>query len=74
MINCDLFNVEFKGSKVILQAELSAIIHAVKKEILTEEEINYCVDRGLHTTEEDIDKCSDDLADKLKKILEILEG
>lgn len=73
MIKCDLYNVEFKGLKSILMAELSTIIHAVKREILTEEEINECVDRGLHTTEEDIEKCSDDLADKLKKILEILE-
>ena len=74
MIKCDLCNVEFKGSKSILMAELSTMIQAVKKEILTEEEINECVNRGLHTTEEDIEKSSDDLADKLKKILEILEG
>ena len=74
MIKCDLCDVEFKGSKAILKAELSTIIHTVKREILTEEEINECVDRGLHTTEEDIDKCSNEFADKLKKILEILEG
>lgn len=74
MIKCDLCNVEFKGSTPILKAELSTIIHAVNREILTEDEINECVDKGLHTTEEDIEKCSDDLVDKLKKILEILEG
>lgn len=74
MIKCGLGIVEFKGSKSILQAELSTIIHAVSREILTEDEINECVDRGLHTTEEDIEKCSEDLTDKLKKILEILEG
>lgn len=74
MIKCDLCDVEIKGSTPLLKAELSTIIYAVNKETLTEDEINECVDRGLYTTDEDIEKRSDDLADKLKKILEILEG
>ena len=74
MIKCDLCSVEFKGTIPRLKAELSTIIHAVNRKILTEDEINECVDAGLHTTEEDIKKSSDDLANKLKKILEILEG
>ena len=74
MIKCDLCNVEFKGSIPMLKAELSTIIHSLKREILTEDEINECVDKGLHTTDKDIEKFSEDLTDKLKKILEILEG
>ena len=73
MIKCDLCRVEFKGPIPVLKAELSTIIQAVNREILTEDEINECVNMGLHATEEDIKKSSDDLANKLKKILEILE-
>ena len=75
MISCDMGYVKVKGSNSLLKAELSTLIFSLKEDnIFTEDEIKECVDRGLHTTDEDIEKYSDDLADKLKKILEILEG
>ena len=75
MISCDMGYVKVKGSKSLLKAELSTLIFSLKEDnIFTEDEIKDMIDKALNTNPADIEKYSDELADKLKKILEILEG
>lgn len=78
MIKCDLGIVKIEGNKYMIKSELLTLIFSLKEnKILTEEEISECVDKGLHITDEEIEKVTDEMTDemtdKLKKILEILE-
>lgn len=75
MIRCDKGDLKIVGSKSLLKAELSTLIFSLKRnEVLTVDDINKAVKKALETTEGDVIKhASDEVRDKLKKILDILE-
>ena len=75
MIKCDFGTVSIEGIKSVIKAELSTLILAlIQDNVLTVEEVQKCVDSALNTTPQELENISDELTDKLKKILEILEG
>ena len=75
MIKCNFGTVSIEGIKSVIKAELSTLILAlIQDDVLTVEEVQECVDSALNTTPQELENISDELTDKLKKILEILEG
>ena len=75
MIKCNFGTVSIEGIKSVIKAELSTLILAlIQDNVLTVEEVQKCVDSALNTTPQELENISDELTDKLKKILEILEG
>lgn len=75
MIKCNFGTVSIGGNKSVIKAELSTLIFAlIQDDVLTVEEVQKCVDSALNTTPQELENISDELTDKLKKILEILEG
>lgn len=75
MIKADFGKVTIDGRKSQIMAELSTIIYSCKiNGFLTDEEINTCVQDALNITPEELEKFSNELIDKLKSIIGILEG
>ena len=75
MIKCNFGTVGIGGKKSVIKAELSTLIFTlIQDDVLTVEEVQKCVDLALNTTPQELENISDELTDKLKKILEILEG
>lgn len=53
MISCDKWNVSWKGSKIIVRAELCTLMHAlIREDFFTPEEIEECVAEAKKTDEE----------------------
>ena len=75
MIKCNFKTVSIEGTKSVIKAELSTLIFTlIQNDVLTVEEVKKCVYLALNTTPQELENISDELTDKLKKILEILEG
>ena len=75
MIKCNFGVVGIEGTKSVIKAELSTLIFTLtQNDLLTVEEVQKCVYPALNTTSQELENISDELTDKLKKILEILEG
>lgn len=75
MIKCNFGVVSIEGTKSVIKAELSTLIFTlIQNDVLTVEEVQKCVDSALNTTPQELENISDELTDKLNKILEILEG
>lgn len=75
MIKCNFGAVSIEGTKSVIKAELSTLIFIlIKDDVLTVEEAQKCIESSLNTTPQELENISDELTDKLKKILEILEG
>lgn len=78
MIKCNFGTVSIEGIKSVIKAELSTLIFTlIQDDVLTVEDIQKCVDLAilaLNKTPQELENISDELTDKLKKILEILEG
>lgn len=75
MIKCNFGAVSIDGIKSVIKAELSTLIFTlIQDDVLTAQEVQKCVDSALNTTSQELENISDELTDKLKKILEILEG
>ena len=75
MISCNLGEVGLIGNKRLIKAELSTLIFGLRhSEVLNNEEIQELVDSALKQDLTMGNDVTDEPVDKLKKILEILEG
>jgi len=76
MISCDKWNVSWKGSKVIVRAELCTLMHALIREgFLTPEEIEECVVEAKKTDEEqdaDIEKLESEASPELVALARLM--
>ena len=75
MISCNLGEVRLIGNKRLIKAELSTLIFGLRhSKVLNNEEIQELVDSALKQDLTMGNDVPDESVDKLKKILEILEG
>lgn len=76
MISCDKWNVSWKGSKIIVRAELSTLMHALIREgLLTPEEIEECVAEAKKTDEEqdaDIEKLESEVPPEMVALARLM--
>lgn len=80
MISCDKGQIEIEGYKPAIMAELTSLIHALiggddGKPVLTEDEVDMCVDLAKKS-EEEIDDGIDSMIDKMspEQLLRALIG
>ena len=79
MISCDTEQIKIEGRKTVIMAELTSLVHALieddGEQVLTEEELDKCVDLAKMSDEE-IDNGIKSMADKMspEQLLRVLIG
>lgn len=81
MIKCNYGDTIIKGTKRLIKAELSTLIYCLKDEnILSEEDIMYCVTEALTFEETDtndeeslLENTAKDVVDLIKKLYDMTE-
>lgn len=76
MISCDKGQIEIEGYKPAIMAELTSLVHAfIGEQVLTEDEVDECIDLAKKS-EEEIDDGIDSMIDKMspEQLLRALIG
>lgn len=76
MISCDKGKIEIEGRKPVIMAELTSLVRAfIGEQVLTEDEVDECIDLAKKS-EEEIDDGIDSMIDKMspEQLLRALIG
>lgn len=76
MISCDKGQIEIEGRKPVIMAELTSLVRAfIGEQVLTEDEVDECIDLAKKS-EEEIDDGIDSMIDKMspEQLLRALIG
>ena len=76
MISCDKGQIKIEGRKTIIMVEFTSLVHAfIGEQVLTEDEVDECIDLAKKS-EEEIDDGIDSMIDKMspEQLLRALIG